>query len=694
MVKFFLLGTPYIKINGQDANLGMRKDLALVAYLAIEGQAQSRDFLAALLWPEKNQSRARANLRRSLYRLKKILGENFLKITAENVAIDSEVGLWLDAVEFQRTLAERLSEELPLESLSDEHWAHLQAACDLYGGDFMEGFALPDSAAFDEWQFFKREALKRKLAGALKQLAQFANRQGNPQDGIEHARRWLALDPLHEPAHLLLMELYARTGQQSAALRQYQECCRLLEETLDISPEPQTTELFEAIRARKELRPVPLVFEPPEVRYALSDQVHIAYQVLGSGPLDVLVISGFVSHLDQIWKEPGLAAMLRRLAQSCRLILFDKRGVGLSDRVGYPPTLENTVDDVRAVMQAAGSEQAVFFGFSEGGPASLLFSATYPERTLGLILYGTMAKGKSAPDYSWALSEEEYSHWLAWLQETWGKPVAHAYFAPSHPAGDPLWEWFASLLRLGSTPGEVQRVLEVTKEIDVRPILPAIRVPTLILHRSGDRTIYVQSGRYLAEHIPQASFVELPGDDHWFWLGDAEQVLKEMGDFIGGLKPAPVQDRALATILGMQIVPDPGATGAQLGWPEAVIRLQVERYRGRLRGSDPDLRLATFDGPSRALQCARALSRTFQRRGLPVRIALHSGECLISGDELGGPAVEIVRAVISESKKGEVLLTHTVKDLVVGAGFEFSSAGDLQLANDLGAWRLYQFRTV
>ena len=409
--------------------------------------------------------------------------------------------------------------------------------------------------------------------------------------------------------------------------------------------------------------------------------------------MDVLIISGFISHLDQLWKEPHLAGVLRKLAQSSRLILFDKRGVGLSDRVGYPPTLENTVDDMRAVMRAAGSERAVFFGFSEGGPASLLFCATHPEQTLGLILYGTMARGKWAPDYPWALTEEQYSKWLAWLQSSWGKAVMHAYFAPSYPQGDPLWEWFSDLLRLGSTPGEVKRVLEVTKDIDVRHVLPAIRVPALILHRSGDRTIYVQAGRYLAEHIPQARYVELPGDDHWFWLGDAETVLREMEAFVSDLKPTLVQDRALATILCMQIVQDRKAPGVLLRWPEQAIRQQLQSYRGRTRVHSPDLYLATFDGPSRALQCAQVIRDLAQKRSLPVRLALHTGECLIAGNEIHGPAVEIARAVMQTAEVGEIRLSHTVKDLVVGAGFTFEPRGTLQLKEELGTWQLYKIET-
>jgi DNA-binding SARP family transcriptional activator/pimeloyl-ACP methyl ester carboxylesterase len=693
VVRLHLLGIPRIERDGIEIGLGLRKAMALIAYLATEGQPQSRDLLASLLWPENDQSSARANLRRTLYRIRKELGKDLLSVSPETLEFTPGEDIWVDVKEFQRSLAEWLPEATAAGVLDDQHQAGLQEAVKLYAGDFMEGFTLPDSAAFDEWQFFTREGLRQKLAKALQQLAHATLRRNRPSDGIPFARRWLALDQLHEPAHRLLMELYARAGQQSAALRQYHQCQRMLEESLGVSPEPQTTELYEMIRARKEFQPEKEGLAPPEVRYARSEDVHIAYQVLGTGPLDVLVVTGFVSHLEEIWKEPGLAATLRQLAQFSRLILFDKRGVGLSDRVGYPPTLENTVDDLRAVMEAAGSEHAVLFGFSEGGPASLLFCATYPESTLGLILYGTMAKGKRSTDYPWALTEQQYTKWLAWLQDTWGKPVPHDNFAPTHLQGDAIWEWFARLLRLGSTPGEVQRVLEVCKDIDVRHVLPAIHVPTLILHRTGDQTIQVQAGRYLAEHIPQARYVELEGCDHWFWLGDTQSILGEMGSFVSGLKPPTKLDRTLATILCMEITQKPDPRGEQPRWSGYAIRQQIERLRGKLWKENPDTYIATFDGPSRALQCGRALSRQARQHSLSTRIALHTGECQIADDELRGAAVEIAETIMRAAEVGEVWLSRTVKDLVVGANFSFEERGGLQIKGGLGTWQLFKLET-
>jgi len=713
-IRLYLLGTPRIERDGEEIELGLRKAVALAVYLAIKKQPQSRDLLAGLFWPESDQSSALANLRRTLYQVKKAIGDDILEVSGDTLYISDDLDLWIDAREFRRLTAEGLEQGRPNQALSREDKSYakaseiskisevwttqneldrlrsLQEAASLYAGDFMEGFYLPDSPAFDEWQFFEREALRGELARILERLARASLLQGEPEAGIQFARRWLGLDPLHEPAHRLLMELYARTGQQAAALRQYQECRRLLEDSLGVEPEAETQALFEAIQARKTLGLPQEAFVPTEIQYAQSGDVHIAYQVLGSGPVDVLVVTGFISHLEEVWKEPGLTAAVRRLAQSCRLILFDKRGVGLSDRVGYPPTLENTVDDMRAVMQAAGSEQAVFFGFSEGGPASLLFSATYPERTLGLILYGTMARFKKAPDYPWALTGEQYAKWIAWLQSSWGKALPHEYFAPSRAQDQALWEWFAHLLRVGSTPGEVQMVLEVTREIDVRQVLPAVRVPALVLHRTGDQTIRVGAGRYLAEHLPQARYIELPGDDHWWWLGDVQQLMQEMEGFVKGLKPAVVPDRALATILYLETCQTSSRSEASHDGLERAVREQAGAFRGRLRTQAQDRYLITFDGPSRAIQCSLALVREARLHGASVRIGLHSGECLIQGDRVQGPAVEVTREIMQAAEEGEVWLSRTVKDLVVGAGFSFEGRGELKLGGELGNWVVYR----
>ena len=689
-VRLFLFGTPRIDRDGEIVELGLRKAMALVAYLAVSRHPQSRDFLSGLLWPECDQTTARSNLRRTLYRVQHAIGEGFLHASEETLVIAPDADFWLDVTAFEGHVAECLPESPPIHTLSQECKTQLESAVSLYADDFMAGFFLSDSEAFEEWQFFERERLRQVLARVLVQLAHTHLSEGNPTAAIPLARRWLGLDPLHEPAHRLLMELYSRSGQQSAALRQYRECSRLLEESLDVTPEAETVQLYEAIQKGKEHWHIQKATKPAEINYVQSGEVHIAYQVLGSGPVDLLVIHGWISHLEQIWESPGIAQALNRLAGFSRLILFDKRGVGLSDRVGYPPTLEHTMDDVRSVMDAVGSKHAVLFGYSEGGPTSLMFCATYPERVSGLILYGTMAKGTRAPDYPWAMPEKSYDKWLKILLSFYGKPVPYIYFAPSYAEDSELWEWFARLMRLGSSPGEIQGVFEVLRDIDVRKVLPVIRVPTLVLHRKEEQVFRVGSGRYLAEHIPGARYVELPGQDHWWWLGDSDAVINEIQSFIANLKPPTTVDRTLVTVLCLGILQEKGISSGLPSWLEDAIQREVRRFNGRQVKGSKNIYLAAFDGPSRAIQCSVALSQIPSQLRIPMRVALHTGECLFADGELRGSTVEIAMAVMDVAKEGEVLVSRTVKDLVVGAGFSFESRGTYLFAEMLGTWEIFK----
>ncbi len=683
-IRLFLFGNPRFELDGQPIDLSLRKAQALIAYLAVTGQTQSRDFLAGLLWPESDQSSARGNLRRTLYRIKQELGDEFLEISRDSLGLSAGTDLGLDVRQFRAKMSACPQAEPPGPDCL-QAW---EAGAALYAADFMAGFSLPDSAAFEEWQFFEREDLRRTLAQGLQRLARAYLDRGSPKEAIAYARRWLALDQLHEPAQRLLMELYARSGQPAAALRQYQECRRLLDEALKIAPQPATVELYETIRAGNIPPASQPAFTVPEIHYVPSGDVHIAYQTLGDGPVDVLIVPGFVSHLEVIWESPSLARTMRQFARVSRLILFDKRGVGLSDRVGYPPTLEHTMDDILAVLDAVGSERAVLFGFSEGGPNSLVFTAAHPERVLGLILYGTLAKGLQSDDYPWALTEEQHKKWLDWLVSVWGKPVPHAYFAPSHADDQALWDWFAKLLRLGSSPGGVQGVLNVLKDIDVRQILSSIHVPTLVIHRTGDQVMRLPAGRYLAEHIPGARFIELPGDDHWWWLGDVPAVMEPVARFLAELKSLPASDRSLATILCLRT--PGGADSARGGFVrlESKIGAEIERFHGRRRQDARQILLATFDRPSRAIGCALALHQLGLGQGINLPITLHTGECIVVGEQLGGQALEIGKAALRVAGQGGVVVSRTVKDLVVGAGFSFERAGAIRYGNE--RWEFFK----
>lgn len=718
-LKLYLFGPPRLERAGQPVEINLRKALALMVYLAVTRQTHSRDALATLFWPDSSQRHARASLRRALHQLNQHLRQA-LAVTAETVAVDPQAELWLDIEVYRRHAAACGTEA----GLSPACLARLAEAAALYTADFLAGFTLPDCPDFDEWQFFQAEALRQSLAQILAHLSQAHQARAEFEPAIRYARRWVSLEPLHEPAQRQLMQLYDQAGQPPAALRQYQEYARLLEEALGLPPSAETKTLYEAIKARHWLAPfMTPAGEPqedstgrnregepaearttaarpprhpaagaalPETRFVRSGDVHIAYQVLGEGPVDLVVIGGFVSHLEHIWEQPDYARFRRRLASFSRLIMFDKRGVGLSDRTGYPPSLEDTMDDALAVMEAVDSRQAVLFGVSQGGPNCALLAATYPERVLGLILYGSLAKWIRSPDYPWGVTREQFDRTVGRYAIEWGGPVRLEYFAPSRAEDEEFRQWWARLLRLASSPGGIKEVLEVSRDLDVRHILPTIRAPSLVLHRSGDRIIPLEAGRYLAGLLPGAKFVELPGRDHFWWLGETETVLAEIERFIQGLEPSPPPDRMLATILAAESSePEAGAPAGPGSDYQRKISREIVRFRGREIEQRGGRLVAAFDGPSRALQCAialKALART-QRRAL--RTGLHTGECEVTGGRLAGPAVEIAAGVMAAAQPGQVLVTATLKELLLGTEFTFAEGSHTAPAAAAGDWRLF-----
>jgi class 3 adenylate cyclase len=435
-----------------------------------------------------------------------------------------------------------------------------------------------------------------------------------------------------------------------------------------------------------------------ETKYTRSGNIGIAYQVVGDGPFDLLIVPGFVSHLEQAWEDPSYARFLLHLASFSRLISFDKRGTGLSDRITDIPTLEERMDDVRAVLDAAGSKRAALFGISEGGPMSVLFAATYPERTSALILYGSIARMAWAPDYLFgSKSGEDQEAWFEGWRKEWGGPYAIETWAPSAAEDESFRQWWAKYLRLAASPSAVINVFRMNMEIDVRPILPTIHVPTLVLHRSGDRAVTVEHGRYLAKNIPAAKIVELDGDDHLWWVGDSESIVNEIQEFLTGEREAIEPDRVLATVLFTDIV-DSTRRAAAMGdrrWRDlldrhnAVVYKEISRFRGRAIKSTGDGFLATFDGPARAIRCAFAISGDIQRLGIEVRAGLHTGEIEQIGEDVGGIAVHIAARVMANAKASEVWASGTVKDLVAGSKFKFNDRGSYSLKGIPEDWRLF-----
>jgi serine/threonine protein kinase/DNA-binding winged helix-turn-helix (wHTH) protein len=434
--------------------------------------------------------------------------------------------------------------------------------------------------------------------------------------------------------------------------------------------------------------------EIPEIHYAKSGNVNIAYQVIGDAPLDIVFVMGWVSHLEYFWSEPSFARFLRRLASFARVILFDKRGTGLSDHVPLDqlPTLEQRMDDVGAVMEAAGCERAVLCGISEGGPMCTLFAATYPEKTIALVMIGCYARRLKGEGYPWGPTEEDRELFFEEIRHHWGGPVGLEERAPSM-ANDPHFrEWWAAYLRHGASPGAALALTEMNTAIDIRHVLPTVRVPALIIHRTGDPCLKVEEGRYLAQNIPGAKFVELPGVDHLPFVGDQDGIIDEIEEFLTGMRQAPHLDRVLATVLVARVSAEGRADTKWLNLlnlHHSFVRKEIDLFRGRAVEVAGDHLLATFDGPARAIRAACAISDSAARLGVKVRTGLHTGECDAVDDRVSGHAVEVATEIAKQAEAGEILVSSTVKDLVAGSGISLAERGGYAFREDLGEWRLY-----
>lgn len=438
----------------------------------------------------------------------------------------------------------------------------------------------------------------------------------------------------------------------------------------------------------------------PETKYARSGDVHIAYQVVGNGPLDLVLIPGFLTHLEYQWEEPRYARWLERLASFSRLIRFDKRGTGLSDRASAIPTLEQRMDDVRAVMDAVGSQRAVLFGVSEGGPMSLLFAATYPQRTAALILYGSFARRAWAPDHPFGRTHEDLQRELDQFERAWGQ--AGTVTALRAPSADAAYQrWAQTYWRLSGSPGAAIAIMRINMEIDVRHILPAIRVPTLVLHRTDERVVHVEQSRYLGAHIPGAELVEFPGIDHTPFVGNSDAIVEKVQEFATRVHDAAEHDRVVATILFMDIArsTERAAAVGDREWRQlleqyySTVRRELVRFRGHEIDTAGDGLFASFDGPARGIRCAASVRDAVRTSGIELRAGLHAGECERVGEKLAGIAVHIGARVAARAAPGEILVSHTVRDLVAGSGLVFESRGAHTLKGVPGKWPLFVVTT-
>ena len=435
----------------------------------------------------------------------------------------------------------------------------------------------------------------------------------------------------------------------------------------------------------------------PVTQYAKSGDVHIAYQVFGEGAINLVMVPGFVSNVENYWDEPDLARFLNRLASYARVVTFDKRGTGMSDRVAELPGLDQRMDDLRAVMDAAGMEQAALLGISEGGALAVLFAATYPERCRALALYGAFSRFSY-----WFPTAEALTAFFAYVERSWGTGGSVQRFAPSRASDSTFQRWWGRNERLGASPAAVTALMRMNSQIEIRDILPAVQAPTLVIHRTGDKTVSVEGGRDVAARIPGARLFELSGVDHLFYVGEnADEISDAVEEFLTGSR-APVDvDRVLATVLFTDIV---GSTekAVALGdqrWRDlldkhhAAIRRHLARFRGREVKTTGDGFLATFDGPARGVRCACAIAEEIRALGLEVRAGLHTGECEMMGDDVGGIAVHIGARIAALAGAGEVLVSSTVKDLTAGAGLRFAERGAKTLKGIPGEWRLFLAET-
>ena len=475
----------------------------------------------------------------------------------------------------------------------------------------------------------------------------------------------------------------ATGGEEESVIVRERTRARIVVERDDEDLAARVIDVLPAEVTHKQLEPA--LKRPPETMYARSGDVNIAYQVIGDAPLDLVFVMGWVSHLEYFWREPSFARFLLRLASFSRLILFDKRGTGLSDRVpiNQLPTLEQRMDDVRAVMDAVGSERAALIGVSEGGPMCSLFAATYPEKTLALVMIGTYAKRIRDAEYPWGPTLEQREQFFEVMREQWGGPVGIDERAPSVASDPEFRDWWATYLRMGASPGAAVALTQMNAEIDVRNVLPSIRVPSLVIHRSDDQCLKVEEGRFVAQRIPGAKFVELPGNDHLPFVGDQDAILDEVEEFLTGVRHPIEPDTVLATVLVARLVGIKERV-QNLGperWPEwwrrlhAHITKEIEWFRGREVDILENRLLAIFDGPARAIRCASAITEYTSRLGVQTCTGLHTGECEIVDGQVAGAAAHMCVCVANEAEPGEVLVSSTVKDLVAGSGISFEDRG-------------------
>jgi DNA-binding SARP family transcriptional activator/pimeloyl-ACP methyl ester carboxylesterase len=674
---FRILGPLEVRDGNRELRLRGGKERALLALLLVNAnRTLALDRIVDELWAEDVPETAPKMVQIYVSHLRKVLPPDMLRTRPPGYAL--EVGPdQLDLHRFERLVADA---QASLDAgRSEEASTGFRAALDLWRGPALtefasEPFALAEAARLEE---LRLHALEGRLEADL-----LLGRHG---DLVGELETLAARYPLREGLRRQHMLALYRSGRHAEALAAYQEARHALAAELGIEPSPALRGLERSIlqhdpnlilptpaRAGQTVTPT---LRRAKVSYAKSGELSIAYQVTGRGAVDLVLVAGFVSHLEKDWEDPRHARFLERLSSFSRLIRFDKRGTGLSDRPPGVPDLETRMDDVRAVMDTVRCERAVLFGYSEGAPLAILFAATYPERARALVLYGAYAKRLDPDeDYPWASTRDARRAYIAQTQEEWGSEADMKFMCPS--ADEAMARWWGVRGRAAARPGAAAALLEMNSLIDVRAVLPAIRVPTLVVHRVGDLDAKVEEGRYLAERIPGARFVELAGNDHFVAI-DPDEILDVVEPFVAelaGVTPSD-DDRALATVLVIQL----DEHGARLGPYHDIVRAELARFSGEQGEETGAGSLALFAGPSRAIRCGLAVRERAEQLGLSIRVGLHTGEIERRGSAARGIAIDLAARVAAEAAAGEVLVTATTRDLVAGSGLRFAASGNRYL---------------
>jgi DNA-binding SARP family transcriptional activator/pimeloyl-ACP methyl ester carboxylesterase len=699
---FRILGPLEVRDGDRSVRLRGGKERALLGLLLVNAnRTLALDRIVDDLWGDDVPETAQKMVQIYVSKLRKVLPPGALHTRPPGYGLVLEPDL-IDLHRFEQLLAEaRVALEAGRAAQAADGF---RAALELWRGPALaefaaEPFASGETARLEE---LRVSALEGRLEADL-QL-------GRHHDLVGEFEALTARYPLRENLRRQQMLALYRSGRQAEALAAYQNARHELADQLGIEPSPALRDLERRILQQdprlelpaRETR-VPTRAGPvDDVAYARSGDIRIAYQVVGDGPVDLVLVHGLVCSFQPGWEYPKLAAFYRRLASMGRLILFDKRGTGLSDRVSPDrlPDLETRIDDVRAVLDSVASERAVLLGISEGGAMSTLFAATHPRRTSALILMGWFAREMRAPDYPAGASEEDLRRRLALLEEDdWASATTTDWLervAPDAVREPTALRWYRSYVRRGASPGAIRAIRLMNAQIDVRHVLPTISVPTLVLYRAHE--CLREGSRFMGAHIPSARVVELAGSDHLPWEGNAEPLLAEIERFLSGLGGDVHPDRVLATLLVADIVGSTGRERADVGdhaptEPLAryheLVRAQLIRFHGHEIDTAGERLLATFDGPARAVRCASAIIRCVPHLGIEARVGVHTGEVELADTGVRGVALDIGAGIAAAARPGEVLVSGTVKDIVAGSGLAFEERGEHELEGAPGTWRLF-----